>query len=122
MTSIAILLWGWTMKEPRDAFTPWDLLIPPVVVLLVLVFLHAIIAVLLPLRRQAIRAQFHEELQQRLREELATHYLNVLPELAREVLLERKQNEAFLKEINEVAAWLGEREQSASIAGLYGAQ
>jgi hypothetical protein len=79
-----------------------------------------VIAVLLPLRWHAIRAQFHEDLQKRLREELETHYLNVLPELIQEVQVERRLNEALLKEINEVAAWLAEREQSASIVGLYG--
>lgn len=120
LVSIGILIWGYTMKEPRDSFNPWDLLIPAVVVLLVLVILHVAIAVLLPLRWQTIRAQFHDELRGRLFSELETHYLGVLPELAQEVLVERKRNEAFSKEINEVAGWLQEREQSASIAGLYG--
>jgi hypothetical protein len=122
ISSLGLLIWGYTMKEPARHFDPWDLLIPPVVVLLVLVFLHVVIAVLLPLRWHAIRAQFHEGLQKRLREELETHYLNVLPELVQEVQMERRLNEALLKEINEVAAWLAEREQSASIVGLYGDQ
>ena len=61
-------------------------------------------------------------MQKRLREELQTHYLNVLPELVQEVQVERRLNEALLKEVCEVAAWLAEREQSASIVGLYGDQ
>ncbi len=122
IASLSLLLWGYTMAETPRRFEWADLLIPPVVVLIVLVMLHVVIAVLLPLRWQSIRAQFHEELQQRLRGELEMHYLNVLPELTQEVLLERRQNEAMLKEINEVAAWLAEREHSASIAGLYGDQ
>jgi hypothetical protein len=36
------------------------------------------------------------------------------------MLAERRQNENFLKEIHEVASWLAEREQAASVAGLYG--
>jgi hypothetical protein len=120
MTSIGILIWGYTMKEPRDSFNPWDLLIPAVVVLLVLIFLHVVIAVLLPLRWHRIRAQFHDELQARLRAELETHFRQVLADVTQEVLAERTAHEAFAKEIAEVATWLAEREQSASIVGLYG--
>jgi GTP-binding protein EngB required for normal cell division len=120
LTSIGILLWGYTMAAPPRRFEGWDLLMPPVVVLLVLVIMHVVIAVLLPLRWPAIRAQFHEHLQKRLREELETHYHQILADVTQEVLVERRQNEAFLKEIAEVAAWLAEREQSASIVGLYG--
>jgi energy-coupling factor transporter ATP-binding protein EcfA2 len=120
VTSIGILLWGYLMTDPARRFEWADLLIPPVVVLLVLVIMHVAIAVLLPLRWQAIRAQFHEQLQKRLREELESHYHQVLADVTQEVLVERRQNEAFLKEIAEVASWLAEREQSASIVGLYG--
>ncbi len=120
LTSIGILLFGYMVADIPRRFEGWDLLIPPVVVLLVLVIMHVVIAVLLPLRWQAIRAQFHEQLQKRLREELETHYHRVLADVAQDVLVERRQNEAFLKEIAEVASWLAECEQSASIVGLYG--
>jgi len=75
---------------------------------------------MLPLRWSQIRAQFHDELQERLRTELESHYLHILTDVVQEVLVERKQNEAFQKEIAEVATWLSAREQSASIVGLYG--
>lgn len=120
LTSMGIMLWGYTMKEPRDNFNPWDLLIPAVVVLLVLVIIHVLIALLLPLRWPVIRGQFHENLEKRLREELESHYHQVLTDITQEVLAERRQNEAFQKEIAEVSSWLAEREQAASIVNLYG--
>ena len=56
----------------------------------------------------------------RLCAELETHYHQVLTEVTQEVLVERKQNEAFQKEIAEVSKWLAEREQAASVVNLYG--
>jgi energy-coupling factor transporter ATP-binding protein EcfA2 len=118
--TMGILLWGYTMKEPRDRFEWADLLIPAVVVLLILVILHAMIAVFLPLRWQAIRSQFHQHLEKRLRSELETQFHQTLTEAVNAIDLERRQNENFSKEITEVSNWLAEREQSASIVHLYG--
>lgn len=120
LSTMGILLWGYTMKEPRDRFEWLDLLIPAVVVLLVLVILHVLIALFLPLRWHVIRGQFHQQLETRIRGELETHYHQVLIDVVEAVLLERRQNEAFQKEIAEVAHWLAEREQAASIVNLYG--
>ncbi len=120
LSTIGILLWGYTMKDPRDRFEWLDLLIPLVVVLLVLVIMHVLIALLLPLRWWAVRGQLHEHLEKRLREELESHYHQVLTDITQEVLAERRQNEAFQKEIAEVAKWLAEREQAASVVHLYG--
>ena len=77
-------------------------------------------SLVLPLRWNAIRAQFHEQLQTRLRAELEMHYHQLLTDVTNEVLAERRQNENFLKEIAEVSNWLAEREQAASIVNLYG--
>ena len=120
LTSMAIMLWGYTMKEPRDTFNPWDLLIPAVVVLLVLVIMHVLIALFLSIHWPTIRGRLHEHLENRLREELESHYHQVLTDVTQDVLSERRQNEAFRKEIAEVASWLATREQAASIVNLYG--
>jgi hypothetical protein len=82
--------------------------------------LHVMIALLLPLRWNSIRAQFHEQLQKRLRAELEQYFHQILTDVAQDVLAERRQNENFLKETEEVSAWLAEREQAASIVNMYG--
>jgi GTP-binding protein EngB required for normal cell division len=115
-----VLLWQYTMNEPPRRFEWMDLLQPLAAVLIVLVVLQVTIALLLPLRWPAIRGQFHEHLQKRLRDELEEQYNRVLTDIAQEVLSERRQNENFLKELREVESWLAEREQAASIVNLYG--
>jgi energy-coupling factor transporter ATP-binding protein EcfA2 len=114
------LIWQYTMSQPPAKFEFMDLLKPVGVTFIVLVILHVLIAVILPLRWNTIRAQFHEQLQKRLRIELETHYHLLLTDIVNEVHAERRQNENFLKEIAEVGKWLAEREQAASIVNLYG--
>ncbi|MBI3822836.1 MAG: 50S ribosome-binding GTPase [Planctomycetes bacterium] len=113
------LLWQYFMV-PDVRFHPMHLLEPLAVIFITLVLLHVVIALLLPLRWQVIRGQFHEQLQKRLRTELEMHYHQLLTEVTNDVLAERRQNENFLKEIEEVSKWLADREQAASIANLYG--
>jgi energy-coupling factor transporter ATP-binding protein EcfA2 len=115
-----VLLWQYTMSEPAVRFEWMDLLKPLAATFIVLVMMHVLIAFLLPLRWPAIRAQFHEHLEKRLREELEQQYNQALADTVQEVLAERRQNENFLKEIREVESWLAEREQAASIVNLYG--
>jgi hypothetical protein len=99
----------------------WSILFSPLIVtLLVLILLHVSIALFLPIHWPTIRAGLHEQLEERLRAELESHYHQVLTDVTQEVLVERKQNEAFQKEIAEVATWLAEREQAASVVKLYG--
>ncbi len=114
------LLWQYTMLVPARHFEFMDLLQPLGVVLITLVIMHIVIALCLPLRWQVIRTQFHDRLEKRLRQELEQHYHQVLTDVTTEVLSERRQNENFAKEIQEVASWLAEREQAASIVHLYG--
>jgi energy-coupling factor transporter ATP-binding protein EcfA2 len=120
LSSAAILIWGYTMKEPARDVLWTDLFIPVIVVLLVLAMLHVLIAIFLPLRWERIREQFHQHLEKRLRTELETEFHRVLTEIVAEVQAERRQNELLVKEIDDVASWLAEREQSASIVNLYG--
>jgi hypothetical protein len=110
-------------------FDPWqkgwdvhlsDILLPGVVLLVVLIFFHVLIALLLPLRWAAIRGEFQKQLSERLTHELDTAYGPLPSEVAEALLAERRQVEKIVAETDEVAGWLKEREQSASIAGLYG--
>jgi energy-coupling factor transporter ATP-binding protein EcfA2 len=114
----AVLLWEWIYVGRSFAWS--DLLLPLAVMFFVLVMLHVTIALLLPLRWNAIRTQFHEQLQKRLRAELEQYFHQILTDVAQDVLAERRQNENFLKEIGEVSTWLAAREQAASIVNMYG--
>jgi hypothetical protein len=115
-----LLLWDYTMSEPRRQFNWSDLLLPAVVTLITLVLMHVLIAVLLPLRWPTIRAEFEERLRIRLKHELGEHYGQVPLDLQRDVDRDRRDAEQLQGEVREVASWLEQREQAASIVNLYG--
>jgi hypothetical protein len=112
------LLWQYTVGE--RTFQWGDLLLPVIVMVMVMIVLHVLIALFLPLRWQAIRAEFERHLEGRLRAELERGYAAAPAEVAHVLLAERRQVEQFLGEIREVTGWLEGREQAASIEGLYG--
>jgi energy-coupling factor transporter ATP-binding protein EcfA2 len=112
-------------------FDPWEhytgqsigwihLFVPLFVLLGVLLILHLLISILLPLRWAKIRDEFHRQLEARITQELEKVYLDVPGDLARKLAEERKRIEKLTAEVHEVASWLQQREQNASIAGLYG--
>jgi hypothetical protein len=124
LASFGVLLWRFF--NPQGEGYNWStisfgsVLVPFAVLLAVLVILHLLIALLLPMRWPAIRDEFKRRLGERLRDELETTYAVVPGELARALLEERKQVEKLVGETKEVGHWLEEREQAASISGLYG--
>ena len=97
-----------------------DFALPFLVLLAVLVLLHVLIALLLPLRWATIRADFRARLEKRLRQELENVYGPVPEDVAALLLAERRQVEKLAGETRDVSSWLRQREQSASVAGLYG--
>jgi hypothetical protein len=113
-----LLLWDYTMNG--RGFNWSDLLLPAVVVLLILVLMHVLIAIVLPLRWSAIRAEFEARLRKRLQGEMVEYYCQVPLDLAREIDAERRDAEQILGEVREVTSWLEQREQAASIVNLYG--
>lgn len=113
-----VLLWQYTMAGREFHWN--DLLLPPAASLLVMVLLHVIIAIVLPLRWQAIRGEFEHQLEERLRNDLESAYCQVPSDIAHAMQDERRQVDKFLGDVHEVSGWLSEREQAASIAGLYG--
>jgi hypothetical protein len=119
LAAIAVPLWRYFMV---DNYQPQlsHFLLPLVVLLLVLVFLHVLIALFLPLRWVAIRGEFQRQLEGRLGTELAQVYARLPGDMARALHSERDQVEHLLREVGEVSGWLRQREQAASIAGLYG--
>jgi hypothetical protein len=97
-----------------------DLFLPVIVVLAVLIILHILITFLLPLRWSAIRGEFQHRLEDRLTQEMENVYDPLPVQVAEALQRERQQVEQLLGETGEVAGWLEQREQAASIAGLYG--
>jgi hypothetical protein len=113
-----ILLWQYTMDLREFHWN--DLLLPPMVALVCMILLHILIAVCMPLRWQAIRAEFERRLEDRLLADLEEGYCRLPGEVAQALAAERRDVEKYLGEIREVAGWLEKREQAASVAGLYG--
>ncbi|MFO0927438.1 MAG: GTPase [Gemmataceae bacterium] len=115
------LLWRVFDPQGKGYQVHWlDALLPLVVLLVVLIILQILIHLLLPLRWNAIRDEFHRQLDGRVREELEAVYLAAPTDLADRLREERKRVEKIAEEAAEVATWLHRREQSASVAGLYG--
>jgi hypothetical protein len=115
-----MLLWDYTMAQPRQHPSWPDLLLPAGVLLLILVLMQVLVAVVLPLRWSSIRAEFEQRLSSKLKAEMEEHYGQVPLDLARDVDGERREVEQLLGEVREVTSWLEQREQAASIVNLYG--
>jgi hypothetical protein len=114
-----LLLWRFTMIEDYK-LSLGDLWMPAIVLVVVLVMFQVLIAVLLPMRWPAIRGEFQEELTLHLARDLEQVYCAVPVSVAEGLLQERKKVKTLEAEVNEVADWLKQREQAATIAGLYG--
>jgi energy-coupling factor transporter ATP-binding protein EcfA2 len=97
-----------------------DMLLPLFVLLIILFLIHLLIALVLPLRWMAIRDEFQRQLGKRLQTELESVYAEVPGVIAEKLLAERRKVEQILGDTKEVTSWLEQREQAASIAGLYG--
>jgi hypothetical protein len=113
------VLWLFFMGDNwRPGLT--DILLPLVVTLIVLIIMHLLITLLLPLRWRKIRGEFRKQLEQRLQAAMSAAYAPLPVEVADALREERDRIEGLQKETVDVANWLKEREQSASIVGLYG--
>jgi energy-coupling factor transporter ATP-binding protein EcfA2 len=104
---------------------PWDpalshLFFPLITVILTLTVLYVVIVLVLPVRWPAIRGTFRRQLARRLQEELGAAYLPIPGEVAEALAAERRQIDQLIADCREVAEWLRQREQAASIAALYG--
>jgi hypothetical protein len=121
LAALFIILWRYFDISGNERMPSLsDFLLPFVVLLTVLVVLHVLISLLLPLRWRAIRGEFQRRLEQRLRDELDRVYAPLPADVANTLRDERKRVELLQKETREVAEWLAQREQAASITSLYG--
>lgn len=115
----AVLLWRFFMTEGHQ-LQIWDFILPFAVVLIVLILFHFLISAVLPLRWPRIRGEFHGRLEKRLTDDLCGVYATIPSTRAEGLQVERGQVENIEGEVKEVASWLEQRREAASIAGLYG--
>jgi hypothetical protein len=120
LVAFGIPLWRYFVD--REVLAVMDFVLPFVVLLAVLLVLHIIIVICLPLRWVAIRGKFEKLLEKRLSQEMESVYAEVPGDVLQKLQAERRQVEHILGEVREVAGWLEQREQSASIVGLYGSK
>jgi len=121
LAALIVLLWRYfNPSAASPAPSTADVLLPFLIVLIILVILHVLITLVLRLRWPAIRGEFRRRLEQRIRLELESIYAPIPGDVAQTLCTERRMIEKIATETSEVASWLHEREQSASIARLYG--
>lgn len=118
LAALVVLLWRYFYDRADIHLT--DVLVPLMILLAVLVILHVMITLVLRLRWPAIRGEFHRRLERRIAQELESIYAPIPVDVAQELYEERRTIDKMAAETDEVASWLQEREQSASISGLYG--
>ncbi len=116
--AIIVLLWRFFVENLQPEF--FHVLLPVYITLGVLVLLHVVILFALPTRWPAIRGEFANRLETKLRAEFEAAFLAVPAEIATAVADEKKQVEFLITETRQVSDWLGEREQAAKITELYG--
>ncbi len=104
----------------REHVSLVDWLMPFAAAFFTLLLLYAVIVMALPMRWPAIRGSFRRETARRLQAELNSAYLLIPMELADALASERRVMDQLIKDCQEVAHWLSEREKFASIAALYG--
>jgi hypothetical protein len=114
------LLYQWFVPTPPRPFAFGDLALPIIAVLAALVLLHIVIALVMPMRWPAMRGEFLRHLERRLQTELLNVHAPIPENVAQIMRQERRQVEQLAHQTGEVASWLQQREQAASIAGLYG--
>ncbi len=117
----SVFYWLYLIFFARDYHPGWsDHLTPLMVLLVVLILFQILIALIMPLRWPAIRSEFQRHVEEKLRSELKKVY-NPIPADVNEALAqERKHLAALQGEVREVANWLAQREQAASIGAMYG--
>jgi hypothetical protein len=114
-----LLLWRYFMESGYQVGL-FDIFLPLVVTIVIMILLQLLISFLLPVRWSAVRGEFHEELVKRLDEELSRAYLKIPDEIAADLRVERDRVEKLRQELKEVRNWFTERQQSAAVSELYG--
>jgi energy-coupling factor transporter ATP-binding protein EcfA2 len=121
IVALAYLLWRFfNLDNSGYQVHLIDMLLPFAILLSVCVILHVFVAIVLPLRWQAIRDEFQRQLAVTLQTELLSLYGGIPQSVADELLAERRGVQQMIADTKEVQTWLDQREQ-ASVTSLYGA-
>src|SRR5262249_2027268 len=121
IAALAWLLWRYfNLDGQGDQVHLYDMLLPFLLMLSVCVILHVFVAMVLPLRWQAIREEFQRQLAGPIPAEMTAAYGPIPLAVAEQLLAERRHVEQMLGETREVQDWLRQREQAASVGSLYG--
>jgi energy-coupling factor transporter ATP-binding protein EcfA2 len=113
-----ILLWRVYINSYLP--TTFDIVMPFVLTLIVLMLLHLLITLLLPMRWPAIRGEFRRQLESRLSDLLQSSFAPIPRQIADILKRERAIIEELRRDVQEVDRWLAQRQQQANIASLYG--
>ncbi|MEZ6139871.1 MAG: GTPase domain-containing protein [Zavarzinella sp.] len=119
IAALIVLLWRYFMKS--EIGSVFDIALPFLLTLVVLIFFHLLIALLLPLRWAAVKEDFRQELGTRLQAELLKVYLAIPRDALKNLREERELIQRLQNEIVEIQQWMEKQQQQATIAGLYGA-
>ena len=111
----------WLFYVEKNVKLEWsDFLLPVVVLLTVLVVFHILITLVLPLRWRVIRSEFRRQLERPAASGPGRRLCALAGRRGGKREAGTAARGALQKETQDVADWLKEREQSASVVGLYG--
>jgi hypothetical protein len=115
-----VVLWRFFLPEAGYQ-TQWiHLALPFVILLVVLVILQFVIGLVMPMHWPAIRSEFEDRLDEKVRTELIANFRDVPTEAAEGLRQEREAVLALRDEVRELAEWLSRHERAAQVADLYG--
>jgi hypothetical protein len=120
VAAILMLLWRYFMV-PNTTFSVFDIFLPFLLTLVVLILLHLVINLVLPLRWPGIRGEFRRQLQRRLYERLSAAYGPLPGQVVARLAEERRTIARLEGEVAEVRGYLDRQQRAANIEGLYGA-
>ncbi len=118
--SYAIVLWQIIVAQQWEPDLTKILIAPLAITLVVLVMLHVASSLVLPLRWEKIRGEFHDALDVKLQSAMNATFAMIPHDRAEALIKERREVERVLGEVREVSTWLEQRQQDANIRGLYG--
>lgn len=118
LTMTAVLLWQY-LYDHRP-FDSGDIFLPVAVVVLTVILLHALIALLIPMRWRSLRVHFHRTLRDRIEADLTSAYSAVPLAVANDLCADRERTMGYLAEVEKVADWMKSRERAMSVENLFG--
>ena len=117
--SIGWLLYDYFLKEPRRTFYFFDLFLPFMAVLFVLIIFYFLIQWILPIRWSTIRSQLVQLFQSRIQLNWEKLLLDLPMQLARTMEQERTALYHLEERARAMHGWLKSKENASQVAFLY---